>query len=1699
MVSFMKPLGGAFTVNAITAGYQWFHSVAALTTGEFITVWIDSSRVGGDSSGYGIKARRVDSNGVPVGGEFLVNQVTDGDQLEPFVTGLAGGGFVVTWAANSFDTAIKGRVYDAAGNGGAEFTVDTAGFSGTVKGSHAFALANGGFVLSWSESTSQAGADVKAQIFAADGTRVGQEFTVNATLAGGQGSPDGVALANGNFVITWSEQDSGQDVKGRIFDANGNPVTGDFHLAADPAGSDSTPEVTALAGGGFAAVWQGYNVATQLHEARVQVFDASGNKIGPEIAASEPGTFAWYETSIASFSWGGFVVAWSGLAGQFQDQKIVRAQLFDGEGNRIGGVFDLNDQPVDYNTQVEITVTASDRLVATWQNADMDVKARIFSSPIAGTAAADVLQGTSGADALVGLGGDDSIYGLAGDDIIDGGPGADTLYGGAGNDTYVALGSETIVELAGEGTDTVETAIAVYSIEGTANVENLTGTARTGQSLTGSGLSNEIVGGIGADSLFGLGGNDVLKGGAGNDVLDGGAGADEMQGGLGADVYVVDDAGDTIVETGFDRDRVETGLAAYTLAGEIEDLTGTSGLGQTLTGNFNYNTIDGADGNDVISGGDGGGGDTLRGNGGDDVLRGEAGNDMLFGGAGNDELDGGAGYDEMNGGSGDDVYIFDHEWDEAIEAADGGVDEVRSASTFVTIEFSPHVEKLTALSATGQNMFGNAEANLITGGAGHDFLAGNGGNDVLVGGEGNDTFRGSEGVDSFEGGGEDRSAAGSGVFGDRISFNELRATQGAAADLRTGIVSNDGFGNAETMSGIESLGGDTAFADTFHGNDGANGFITGGGGDKVYGHGGDDRFEMGTAAAIVDGGEGTDLLFLRSTGGFLRPDGNGDGLADMAGAMPGSWTVDLASGTLSDGYGSSGTIANIENVTGSAAADTITGNDGANALNGGAGHDRIVGAGGADTLTGGAGGDRFVYGAVSDSTAAARDRILDFQSGVDLLDVSALAPVQVAFAQAMDGAVAYTLVTVTSAAGTMEIRVEGSIAAADVVTEGASPPPGPRPIVGTPNDDVLEGTPEIDTIQGLGGNDTLRGLASDDLLEGGDGNDLLVGGAGADTMRGGAGDDVHVVAQAGDVAEENANEGTDEIQTGLASFSLAALGNFENLTGTSFGAQILTGNALANRIQSGWGDDLLDGGAGADHLAGGEDNDVYIVDDLGDVVVEALYSGYDEIRTALAAYSLVGTENVEKLTGTSGSGQALTGNAESNFIQGAAGNDVIRGGGGYDQLQGGAGDDLYFVESHDAQVVEMAGEGADEIRTALSAYTLAENVEKLTGTSNAGQMLNGNSAANVITAAGGNDLLRGNGGADTMQGGTGNDTYIVADADDIVIEAAGQGQFDEVQTALAVYTLAANVEILNGTAFGGQRLTGNALDNEIMSGNGNDILDGGAGADQMGGRIGSDIYYVDNEGDLVSEVPNDPNGKDEVRSSLAAYALTDYVENLTGLLSTGQTLVGNGLANVILAGSGDDLLFGGAGNDSLNAGAGNDHLDGGTGADAMGGFGGNDVYVVDDAGDSVVEAADEGTDEVRTGLASYSLTANVENLTGTSASGQVLTGNDLANVLFGGMGDDTLIGGAGNDTLIGFGGSDVLRGQAGDDVYFIDAGDTVIELAGDGIDEVRTQATIFVLTDTLENLRAASDIGHDFRGNGGHNVIVGGNGNDIIR
>jgi serralysin len=269
---------------------------------------------------------------------------------------------------------------------------------------------------------------------------------------------------------------------------------------------------------------------------------------------------------------------------------------------------------------------------------------------------------------------------------------------------------------------------------------------------------------------------------------------------------------------------------------------------------------------------------------------------------------------------------------------------------------------------------------------------------------------------------------------------------------------------------------------------------------------------------------------------------------------------------------------------------------------------------------------------------------------------------------------------------------------------------------------------------------------------------------------------------------------------------------------------------------------------------------------------------------------------------------------------------------------------------------------------------------------------------------------------------------------------------DDVPSTPLVLNGTSRSEVLTGTDYmdqisgggGNDTLRGGASADILIGANGHDILDGGTGDDQMIGGAGNDIYYVDALGDILTEARN--AGTDTVLTTLSAYTLSSWLENLE-YLGTGDFVgTGNELANRITGGAGNDTLSGGTGNDTLIGGLGDDILDGGIGNDAMVGGAGNDTYYVNSTRDGVTELASQGIDTVFTSLSSYRMGNNIENLTYTGASTFSGAGNGLDNVMIGGSGANTLDGGAGNDILYGYGGNDTLLGNIGDDTLYGGAG-----------------------------------------------------------
>jgi Ca2+-binding RTX toxin-like protein len=242
--------------------------------------------------------------------------------------------------------------------------------------------------------------------------------------------------------------------------------------------------------------------------------------------------------------------------------------------------------------------------------------------------------------------------------------------------------------------------------------------------------------------------------------------------------------------------------------------------------------------------------------------------------------------------------------------------------------------------------------------------------------------------------------------------------------------------------------------------------------------------------------------------------------------------------------------------------------------------------------------------------------------------------------------------------------------------------------------------------------------------------------------------------------------------------------------------------------------------------------------------------------------NLSGASNGAFMTDGQGLGTILNDDAGPNndVLHGMSGNDVLNGLGGQDLLIGGAGDDTYFVDNLNDLVSENPNEGTDIVRALVSGYTLAANVEigvvqlttGLTLNAHATQaailfgnsgndILNGGSGSDQIAGNAGNDIINGGGGIDSMGGSTGDDTYFVDHLSDRVVEYADQGT-DIVRALVSGYTLAANVEIGVVQLTTGLTLNAHATQAAILFGNnGNDILNGGSGHDQLAGNAGNDI------------------------------------------------------------------------------------------------------------------------------------------------------------------------------------------------------------------------------------------------------------------
>ncbi len=866
----------------------------------------------------------------------------------------------------------------------------------------------------------------------------------------------------------------------------------------------------------------------------------------------------------------------------------------------------------------------------------------------------------------------------------------------------------------------------------------------TGGILRAYNTADTITGSAVDDVLWGLGGNDVINGGDGNDVIEGDG------------IYTIADAiretgratlanttispalrpslkSEGSLENGYSVWRI-TNTTALAMVVTLQPSSSGQGsatpvtltvpahsdvlissprnsthklyyLGQQVdtenasSAAFVNTTAYGTslDGDDTLNGGNGN--DIIRGHGGADRLDGGDGADSLDGGTGNDTLVGGAGADTLSGGDG--VDLADYSASQAaisINLANGTATGGDAQGDMLT-----GIENLTG-TKYDDSFTGNSVANVIDAGAGVDTLTyQNATAGVTI------AFAATDG--SGIGNVQTNKAAG-GYAGDANGDSYLNFENFVGSGL------TDYIGGGSVAMSFQLGGGDDVFdtnaaltvVDTVYGDAGSDTIWSGGGNDKLYGGIGNDRLYGEADNDLLVGGEGADTI----------DGGAGIDTADYS-ASGGGVNVDLLAGTGSGGDAQGDTLSGIENLVGTIAGDTLTGNAAVNIIEAGTGDDIIEGGAGADKLYGGDGSDTAGYA----------------------------------------GSATNVKVSLLTGLG------NGGDAQSDVLYSIEN-------LTGSNFNDILTGSAAVNILQGGNGDDTLEGDAGNDKLFGGIGTDILTGGMGADELNGGDGTD------RGDYATSLLAVTVSLVtNTGLGGDAEGdTLAGIENLSGSNLN-DMLEGDGGVNRLVGRQGNDTLVGNAGDDILVGGSGVDIL---NGGDGVDTADYSdSWVGVTVNLLANTGVGgeakgdtfisIENVsgsrfnDVITGDAGVNR-LSGAAGADTLNGGAGNDILVGGAGADKLNGGDGDrDAADYQTATAGVIvnlATGGTGGDalgDIYTGVEFVYGSGWADNITGDGAINRLVGGN-GDDRLDGAGGNDYLLGEAGNDILTGGAGADVFV---------------------------------------------------------------------------------------------------------------------------------------------------------------------------------------------------------------------------------------------------------------------------------------------------------------------------------------------------
>ncbi len=813
-----------------------------------------------------------------------------------------------------------------------------------------------------------------------------------------------------------------------------------------------------------------------------------------------------------------------------------------------------------------------------------------------------------------------------------------------------------------------------------------------------------------------------------------------------------------------------------------------------------------------------------------------------------------------------------------------------------------------------------------------DLLLGGGGNDVLIGGAGNDTLDGGAGVDT-------------------VLYRRDGGPNGVTVNLATGLAT-DSFGNTDVLRDIERVDG-SDFDDVIIGREGA--------GDLLYGWGGNDAINGGSGADTLVGGAGADTF------------NGGDGLDQIAYFLETGTrgvSVNLSTGVAFDTFGNRDTLTNVEYVFGTDNDDTLIGS---NRIK----HDRLFGRDGNDFIDG-LDGDNLIFTGAGNDTVRVGTTVEDAR---DTIVIDGRGTKTISGTGSEGTRYGHHIVFRTDSAVTVNLRT--GIATSEGMRTDFSNALYFLELNGSAYDDVLTGGnlrhEELEWYVGYQGNDTINGAT-------GTGDTIVY-------------DDEVLIGQfnyATGKLERGTQGANVNLATGVAIDTFGdrdTLINIDQVRGTIF-VDTIVGSAEDNDFWGLGGADIINGGAGEDHVHYGEDTlgggNRGIIADLaaGEVIdgygerdvltsIEGVHgTDFDDvIRGDSGDNRLVGYEGDDTVSGAGGDDIILT-DEGNDSIEGGAGNDEIWGGAGNDTIDGGGGQDV-------ARYLKAAG-GVDGdlstgvVRDGYGNIDTLRNIEDLHASANNDTIM-GSSVANRLFGFGGNDTIDGADGDDVILGGEGNDSLL-----------------------------------------------GDTGDDELWGEAGADTIDGGAGSDVVRYREDARGVTVD----LGTGTATDGSGARDTLRNIENVHGSEHVDNITGN-SVANRLFGYSGADAIDGAGGNDIILGGDGNDSLGGGDGNDQLWGEIGTDTLdGGAGAGDVvrYLNSVSGVTVDLRAGTAMD----GFGYTDTLRNIEYAHG-SDHGDVLRGNGAANNLFSYDGNDTLYGDEGD--------GDMLSGGNGGDTYVYRAGD----------------------------------------------------------